>query len=73
MLRKIHDISIYQYLENCTGSFQEDGKRPATNTICFGSCILDSGRWGKSYCYTNQDKSQWGAECVECLGTNKVH
>ena len=59
-----------QYLEKCTGSFQEEGKRPAPNTKCVGPCIQDAGRWGKSYCYTNKEESQWGAECVNCQGTN---
>ena len=63
---------MYQYLEKCTGSFQEDG-RPASNTKCFYPCIQDAGRWGNSYCYTNKNQSQWGAECVNCQGTNKVH
>ena len=66
-------VRMCQYLEKCTGSFQEEGKRPAPNTKCVGPCIQDAGRWGKSYCYTNKDESQWGAECVNCQGTNKIH
>ena len=59
-------------LDKCTGSFQEDGGsppgRPQPGTKCVGQCINDSGRWGKSYCYINQEKSQWGAECIDCPG-----
>ena len=57
---------MYYYLEMCTGSFQENKKRPAPNTKCIGSCIQEAGRWGKNYCYTNKEKSQWGAECISC-------
>ena len=49
----------------CTGSFHESG-RPAAGTKCALPCVMDSGRWGASYCYTKEDKSQWGAECVAC-------
>ena len=60
-------------LDKCTGSFQEDGGsppgRPSPGTKCVGQCINDSGRWGKSYCYIDQEKSQWGAECIDCPDT----
>ena len=59
-------LCIYWYLDMCTGSFQENGERPVPNTKCIGSCIQDAGRWGKNYCYTNEEKSQWGAECISC-------
>ena len=59
----------------CTGMFvepsgaDEDGQeRPPPGTRCVGGCIQASGRWGTSYCYTEADKSQWGAECVSCTG-----
>ena len=68
----IHHISTNQYLDRCTGSFQEDGKTPPSNTKCFYPCIQDAGRWGKNYCYTNPDKSQWGAECVACQGNIRL-
>ena len=49
----------------CTGSFSESG-RPLEGTKCAHPCVMDSGKWGSSYCYTEEDKSQWGAECVLC-------
>ena len=66
------ESSIYYYMNHflakCTGVYQEEGKRPQPGTKCFGPCIYDAGRWGKSYCYTNKDRSQWGAECTKCQG-----
>jgi len=58
----------------CTGVFQEsdastraNGKlRPPSGTKCVEDCILQSGRWGSSWCYTAKDKSQWGGECLDC-------
>ena len=67
-LEKVFYVRIYQYLEKCTGSFQENGKRPTPNTKCVGPCIQEAGRWGNSYCYTDKEKSQWGAECINCQG-----
>ena len=52
----------------CTGSFVENG-RPPLGTKCAKPCVQQSGRWGWSWCYTKQDESQWGAECVDCPGT----
>ena len=52
----------------CTGNFQEEDKRPPAGTHCVGSCIMEAGRWGSSFCYTDSDKSQWGGECVSCQG-----
>ena len=70
-------VTIYSYthhcLAKCTGVYQEEGKRPQPGTKCFGPCIYDAGRWGKSYCYTNKEKSQWGAECTECQVKIGVH
>ena len=63
--------------EKCTGNFVEadpsnsgNGKqRPAPGTRCVGKCIKTRGaRWGESFCYTDKDKSNWGAECVRCPG-----
>ena len=62
--------------EMCTGNFVDpdvsnsgNGKvRPASGTKCVGGCIKKSGRWGASFCYTEVDKSNWGAECVSCPG-----
>jgi len=58
----------------CTGYFQEtdpsnsgNGKqRPPAGTKCVEDCVLQSGRWGSSFCYTAEDKSQWGGECLDC-------
>ena len=58
----------------CTGVFQEsdpsnsgNGKqRPPSGTKCVEDCVLQSGRWGSSWCFTAEDKSQWGAECLDC-------
>ena len=52
----------------CTGNFQEEGKRPPAGIPCVGSCVMDAGRWGSSYCYVDSGGSQWGAECVYCSG-----
>ena len=52
----------------CTGNFQEEGKRPPAGIPCVGSCVMDAGRWGSSYCYVDSGGIQWGAECVYCLG-----
>ena len=67
---------IFYFLENCTGSFQEEGihgmLRPSQNTKCLSECIYETGRWGSSWCYTNgtadEENRQWGAECVSCSG-----
>ena len=58
----------------CTGDFQESDssnagnglQRPPAGTKCTSNCFYDSGRWGSSWCYTDNDNTQWGAECVEC-------
>jgi len=58
----------------CTGFFKENdpsnsgnGKqRPPAGTKCVEDCVLKSGRWGSSYCFTAKDKSQWGGECLDC-------
>ena len=58
----------------CTGDFQDSDlkdagnglSRPPAGTKCASICIKDSGRWGSSYCYTDNKEVQWGAECVEC-------
>ena len=51
----------------CTGTFYESG-RPSAGTKCVAPCVSESGRWGSTWCYTKEDKSQWGAECVKCSG-----
>ena len=51
----------------CTGLYQKKGTTPEPHTKCVGQCIHDVGDWGKSFCYTNKDQSQWGAECTKCL------
>ena len=63
----------------CTGDFQESDssnagnglQRPPTGTKCTSNCFYDSGRWGSSWCYTDNDNEQWGAECVECGSQTK--
>lgn len=60
----------------CTGIFVEsdiedaaNGKqRPPAGTKCIGACVIQTSRWGSSFCYTEGDKSQWGAECIPCPG-----
>ena len=58
--------NIHIHLGMCTGNFQEEGKRPPAGTPCVGTCVMETGIWGSSYCYTDSDKNQWGAECVSC-------
>ena len=55
-------------LNKCTGSYQEEGVTPKPGTKCVGPCMYDFGKWGKSWCYTRSDRSQWGAECINCKG-----
>ena len=60
----------------CTGDFiekdinnaQNKKQRPSTGVKCTSSCKIESGRWGSSWCFTSEDESQWGAECIPCLG-----
>ena len=60
----------------CTGTFVESDvstaanglQRPPAGTQCVDSCEIETGRWGSSWCYTEEDESQWGAECVPCQG-----
>ena len=59
----------------CTGNFQETDTynlignlRPHPGTKCASECKIESGRWGKSWCWTDIQETQWGAECVECSG-----
>ena len=67
-------VSSNQNLGKCTGNFQETKpsnagngiQRPRAGTPCVGSCKIESGRWGSSWCYTDNAKFQWGAECVSC-------
>jgi hypothetical protein len=49
----------------CTGTFYEEG-RPSAGTKCVKPCVIESARWGSSYCYT--EGGNWGAECVTCPG-----
>ena len=52
----------------CTGNFVESGNSGLVppGTKCVGPCIITTGRWGKSMCWTNDEETQWGAECVAC-------
>ena len=66
--------SIHLNLGLCTGHFCETDlsnagngvQRPQAGTPCVGPCKLESGRWGSSWCYTDEEEFQWGAECVSC-------
>ena len=59
----------------CTGNFKERDlsvsgngmQRPPAGTKCAKPCNFESGRWGSSWCKTDED-GQWGAECVLCGG-----
>ena len=55
----------------CTGNFYAPG-RPPVGTMCVKNggkiCQIESGRWGKSYCFTEADGSNWGGECIPCSG-----
>ena len=59
-------------LNKCTGSYQEEGETAKPGTKCVGPCMYDFGKWGKSWCYTRSDRSQWGAECIDCQGTKGI-
>ena len=55
----------------CSGTYKEDDGnngtlRAAPWTKCKSDCVIQDGRWGSSFCYTEADQSQWGAECVPC-------
>ena len=60
----------------CTGQFVETDlskpknglQRPQPGTQCLSSCQEESGRWGSSWCYTDVDNIQWGAQCIPCSG-----
>ena len=59
--------------EMCTGTFFEEASASGNNkdspepgTRCEGPCIYEEGRWGSSYCNTENDN--WGAECIQCPG-----
>ena len=71
-------LTPYHISDMCTGNYREadpansgNGKqRPSEGTRCVSACKMESGRWGSSYCYTNEDNTQWGAECIPCSGIN---
>ena len=50
------------------GKSGRNGNRASPGTKCASECKFESGRWGKSWCWTDQRETQWGAECVECSG-----
>eukprot|EP00746_Dinoflagellata_sp_MGD_P140420 gnl/MRDRNA2_/MRDRNA2_73673_c0_seq1.p1 gnl/MRDRNA2_/MRDRNA2_73673_c0~~gnl/MRDRNA2_/MRDRNA2_73673_c0_seq1.p1 ORF type:complete len:2528 (+),score=396.81 gnl/MRDRNA2_/MRDRNA2_73673_c0_seq1:280-7584(+) len=62
--------------EHCTGDYFEDGliawnkrTRPPPGTPCTGQCVLEPGRWGDTWCWTEPDgtyRQQWGAPCLPC-------
>ena len=60
----------------CTGTFFEHSSvvgnnkpRPPAGTRCAEPCVHETGRWGSSYCYT--EDGNWGAECISCPGTQQ--
>ena len=52
----------------CTGYFIGAANSPLTGTGCVYPCVYEMGGWGSSWCFTNLDKSEWGAECIPCSG-----
>ena len=71
ILNKVKSIFVYNFLEMCTGSYIETATNEEPTppgTKCVGPCLLTAGKWGSSYCYTTEDQSQWGVECVSCSG-----
>ena len=55
----------------CTGTFQEGDSnvRPPPGTLCKSDCIIESGRWGETWCYTDWGYTDnWGGECIPCQG-----
>ena len=63
----------FEVSEMCTGNYFEhfsDARnnrlRPPAGTRCAEPCIYEKGRWGSSYCFT--EDGNWGAECVSCPG-----
>ena len=77
----LHFLLILNYYLSgmCTGDFQENDssnsgnglQRPPAGTKCTSNCHYDLGRWGSSWCYTDNANVQWGAECVECGSQTK--
>ena len=73
-------ISNFNFEEMCTGDFEESNlensgnglQRPPAGTKCTSKCFIDSGRWGSSWCYTDKNNFQWGAECVKCGSEKKL-
>ena len=67
-------ISNIYSSETCTGTFKEwcpyVTQRPPPNTKCKSQCY-GKGRWGDSWCYTDDDENQWGAPCEKCYPENK--
>ena len=73
-----------QCIENlqgfCTGEFVEIGtngqnERPPAGTKCEDPCVMETGQWGNSWCYTEAGSGngrQWGAECVQCPGNHTM-
>ena len=36
-------------------------------------CFDHAGEWGSSYCWTDTEKKQWGANCVRCVDIKEHH
>ena len=51
--------------------------RPDRGTECVGGCLIEEGRWGQSWCWTEPDTvdeatRQWGANCLPCPLTKNI-
>ena len=69
-------ISNMYFSETCSGTFNRNwcpylAWNPPPNTKCTSECYGEKGRWGDSWCYTKNDKKQWGAPCEKCYPENK--
>ena len=82
-IRYLSTSNLSTFLVWCTGNFKEseewkkwnmggksgrNGNRASPGTKCASECKFESGRWGKSWCWTDPQETQWGAECVKCSG-----
>ena len=61
-------LLLPNFQESDVNSAANGLQRPPAGTQCVGSCKIESGRWGSSYCYTDSNENQWGAECIPCSG-----
>ena len=73
-----YKLSLLEFSEICSGNYYENPSvvgnnkpRPPAGTRCAEPCVYEKGRWGSSYCYT--EDGNWGAECIPCPGRNIYH